>query len=295
MRNTLSTLAVAALLAGGCAHSVKEIARESSRAAVDESVDELTDEDSKQQLAAAAEDPRVEQAVSNITDQIMDGVIKSLESDRTHKQLQSITSSAARTISRELLASLASPEAHAQIQQLTSSMAEGAIDNLGESLKTSFVPGVREALEHDLAAGAAGGLTGPLHDALGATAQNVAYNAVLGADQGLRSSWLGDTGQDLRSFASVGMPWLRLGIWGLGLLALSMLCAALIVIARARQARSEVMRLETATLLLATAMHERHAGNETDELVSVVRDAMEKSAQERQRHGLLGMLRLRHR
>jgi len=66
---------------------VKEIARASSRAAVDESVDELTAEDSKQQIAEALKDPRVEQAVTRITDQVMDGLLRSLESERTRKQL----------------------------------------------------------------------------------------------------------------------------------------------------------------------------------------------------------------
>src|SRR5687768_5098079 len=67
-----------AVLLFGCAHSVKEVARESSRAAVDESVDELTDEDSKQQMANAVADPRFEQAIKNITDQVTEGVLKSL-------------------------------------------------------------------------------------------------------------------------------------------------------------------------------------------------------------------------
>jgi hypothetical protein len=69
---------------------------------------------------------------------------------------------------------------------------------------------------------------------------------------------------------------------------------AAIVIARTRRARTEVRRLETATLLLATAMRERHDGEESDEIVSVVRDALQKSAEDNQRHGLLGILRMRH-
>lgn len=272
---------------------MKEIARESSRAAVDESVDELTDEDSKQQLAEAAADPRVEQAVTNVTDQVTEGVLKSLSSPEMREQIQALTGIAAKQISRQMLAALGSPEARAQVEQLTSAMAEGALHNLGDSLRDGFVPGVREALQRDLAEGAAGGLTGPLHAALGATAQNVAYNAVLGAEHGLRTSWLGDTGTEVRAMADVGMPLLRLGVWALALLTLVMLCAVVIVLSRAHRARSEVMRLEATTLLLATAMRERHPSGENDELVSVVRDAMEKSAESRQRHGLLGMLRLR--
>lgn len=92
------------------------------------------------------------------------------------------------------------------------------------------------------------------------------------------------------------MPLLRLAIWGLGLITLCLVCGAAMLLARARIARTEVSRLETATLLLATAMQDRSNGpSQADELVTVVREAMEKSARERQRGGLLGMLRLRHR
>jgi len=59
MRLNMGPILILTLLCG-CAHSVKEIARASSRDAVDESVDELTAEDSKQQIAEALKDPRVE-------------------------------------------------------------------------------------------------------------------------------------------------------------------------------------------------------------------------------------------
>jgi hypothetical protein len=61
--------------------------------------------------------------------------------------------------------------------------------------------------------------------------------------------------------------------------------------ARALRTRSEVKRLETATLLLATALRERHDTNEASEIVTIVKDALEKSASEHRHHGLRGLFR----
>jgi hypothetical protein len=287
---------LAVVLATGCAHSVNELARESSRAAVDESVNQLTQDDAKQQLAEAASDPRVEETVRNLTDQVAEGVLRALESERAQKQLQGITATATRAVTQQMLASLASPAMRAQMQDMAGSVTDAALTRLGSSLQRDFVPGLRDALARDLADGAASGLkNGQFNQALGATAQNVAYSAMLGVNDGLRTSWLGDTGDELRGVAHAGVPWLKLMFWGSVMAALCLVSIAAIVIARSRRARTEVRRLETATLLLATAMRERHGNEETDEIVSVVRDALQKSAEDQQRHGLLGMFGLKHR
>jgi hypothetical protein len=286
---------LAGVLSTGCAHSVNELARETSRAAVDESVDQLTQEDSKQQIAAAAQDPRVEETVKNLTDQVTEGVLRALESERAQKQIANITGSAARAVTQQMLTSLGSPVVHEQLEQMTTNVTHAALAGFGSTLRDDFMPTFRDALARDLAEGTAQGLrNGQFNDAIGATAQNVAYKAVLGVNDGLRSSWLGDTGDQMRGVARAGVPWLWLALAGLTLFALSLLCIAAIVVTRTRRARLEVRRLESATLLLATAMRERHETKETDEIVSVVREALEKSAEEHQRHGLLGILRLRH-
>lgn len=284
-----------ALFGAGCAHTVKEIARESSRTVVDESVDQLTDEGSRQQIADAIDDPRLERAIKLITDHVTEGVLKSLESDRTHQQLAALTSLATKAAAKQMLQTLGSEEMRTQLQQLTGNMTQQAMLQLASTFKDQIVPTLRESLARDLSQVAAVGLNdSQLHDALGSTMQNVAYRAVLGANDGLRSSWLGDTGDSVRGVARAGIPWFRLLFWSLLALALCMLSAAIIVVARGRRARTEVMRLESATLLLATAMREKHVNGDNDEIVSVVRDALEKSANEHQRHGLLGILRLRH-
>jgi hypothetical protein len=183
-----------------------------------------------------------------------------------------------------------------RIEALTNNVTDAALHNLGGKLHDEFLPGLRAALAQELAEGAASGLRNEqLRAALGSTAENIASQVVLGVNDGLRASWLGSDSAGMRGMADVGMTWLKLVLWGLGLLALSLACAALIAITRTRRARVEVTRLETATLLLATAMRERHETEQTDEIVTVVRDALEKSANERQHHGLFGALRLHHR
>lgn len=293
---TLSCILAAFIGLSGCAHSVKDIARASSRAAVDESVDELTAEDSKAQMAEAVEDPRFERALAAITDHITEGVLRSLESDRAHRQIEEIASIMTKSVSKQMMETLGSPDTRKNVELLTAAMTQSFVRNLGQTLRDDFVPGMGSALQSDLSRGAAAGLQGPLQNALGVTAQNVAYNAVLGANHGLRSTWLGETGAlgGMRDLAREGAPLLQLAFWALALLALTVVSAAAIVISRTRRARTEVQRLESATLLLATAMRERHATDETDEIVTVVRDALEKSAQDHKRHGLLGALRMRH-
>jgi hypothetical protein len=282
------------LLLTACAHSVKEIARESSSAAVDESVSQLTDEDAKKQALEAAQDPRVEAALREMTDHVTEGILKSLESERAREQVAVLTTTATRAAVQQLVASLSAPQTRAQLELLTTNMTQSVLENLGQALNNRFVPSLQQALA-PAAPNAPADQQGPLHAALGNAAQNFGYHVVLGANAGLRSSWRDQTGAlgQLQQASERGTPWLSLLLGALALTALIVVGAAVVVVARTRRARLEVLRLESATLLLATAMRERHASQDTDELVTVVRDALEKSAQEHRHHGLLAALRLR--
>lgn len=292
MRVAVAGLAVLSLSA--CAHTIKEIAKESSSTAVDEGVSQLTGEDTKNEALDAARDPRVEAALAAMTDHVTEGILKSLESERAHKQVAALMATATRAATQQLIETLGATHTREQLALLTGSMTQTALDNVGQALQDRFVPALHEALAQNASAGSPESEQ-PLHAALGATAQNVAFNAVLGANEGLRSSWLGEQGAlaQVQRLREHSVPWLTLVFGALASMALIMASGAAIVIARARRARMEVMRLESATLLLATAMRERQATGETDEIVSVVRDALQKSAHDRQRHGLLGALRLR--
>jgi hypothetical protein len=297
-KNRLPTLAASllwALCSVGCANSVKDIARESTKAVVDESVDQLTAEDSKQQIAEAANDPRMEQAINNITDQVTEGVLRAMASGQTQENLAKLTAIATRAATKQMLDTLGSEEMRARLSDMTGAMTKQILANVGTAMRDDLMPTLKGSLARDFSEVAATSLNnGQLHEALGTTVQHVAYNAVLGAGDGLTTSWRGDTGESVRGAAKAGMPLVQMAFWGLLALALCLICAAVIAIARNSRARTEVRRLETATLLLATAMRERNAGQETDEIVTVVRDALEKSAAEHHRGGLLGILRMRH-
>src|SRR5690606_25576717 len=112
--------------------------------------------------------------------------------------------------------------------------------------------------------------------ALGDTTQRVAYHAVLGANQGVDAVWSGSEGAlaDVRGFSSAGRTWLWLLVAALGLLATALVCGAIIAVTRTRRARAEVARLESATLLLATAMREKHQTEETDNILAVVQQSL---------------------
>lgn len=274
-----AALLVGVLACAGCAHTVKEIAREGSRAAVDESVDKLTEEGSKEQIADALADPRVAQAISRITDQITEGVLKSLESERTQQQVSLLTRTATRAVTQQMMSTLGSDAMRTHVAELTSSVSQAVLADVGKTLHNDFVPGLRDAIATDLADGAAVSLTNAkFSQALGTTAQGVAYSAVLGASDGLRVSWLGETGDRLREGSSVAIPWLKFAGACLLLLALCVLSLVAFAITRTRRTRSEVRRLEAATLLLATAMREHRGASETDGILSVVSQALENSA-----------------
>lgn len=276
---SLSALFALSLACVGCAHTIKDIAREGSRAAVDESVDKLTEESSKEQIADALADPRVAQAVTRITDQITEGVLKSLESDRTQQQIGVLTRTATRAVAQQMLTTLGSEEMRGHMTKMTSSVSQAVLADLGSALHDDFVPGLRDALATDIADGAAASLTNrKLQQAVGMSAQGVAYSAVLGASDGLRASWLGETGDRVRESSLSAVPWLKFGGACLLLLALGLISLVALAITRTRRTRSEVRRLEAATLLLATAMREHRDSTETDGLLSVVSQALENSA-----------------
>jgi anti-sigma factor ChrR (cupin superfamily) len=66
-----------------------------------------------------------------------------------------------------------------------------------------------------------------------------------------------------------------------------------ILVARAWRTRAEVDRLESATLLLATAMRERQQNAQSDEIVAVVQQALEGRADKSGKHRITGALGLR--
>jgi len=259
-------LVAAVLFTTACAPTVESAARQASRAAVDQSVTELNDEKTKQELEGAVEDPRFAEATAKLAEQIADGVVRSLASPQTRVQLTSVATSAAGAASRELIQSLSSQEA-----------------------QMAFA---------GLARGAAGGLTDPvLQDSLTKASEAAAYGAVTGANHGLTNVW--NTADDgpmaaLRGF-SRGGTWLPLLVILAGLMTLALFFGAAIVLGLNRRARANVARLESATLLLATAMRDGGDRAETHELLAAVRDSLEQSTRARFSHSPTWWPRSEHR
>lgn len=282
------------ILLGGCAHSVEDLARQSSRAAADESVEQLTDQEAQRKFADALADPRVAQAVDKLTEHIVDGLVQGLQSDRTQAQVAQLSARAAQSAARAMIDALGGQRTQAQLVQLSDALADSLSGKLSHAFQSDFAPALRHALRSDLGQGAASALTGPMHDALGATAQNVAYKAALGIDQGLEAAWFGGDGaaHQLRHVASSGFAWLKALCWALGLLALIALCIVAVAITRAFRLQAEVRKLENASLLLATALSARN-DEESDEVLRGVRDALAHSAQH-PRRGILHMHRKQH-
>jgi hypothetical protein len=290
-------LALAALLMSeACAPTVKSAAREASSAAVDQSVNQLTSEKNKAELAKTAQDPRVQEATTEMSEQITEGVLRSLQSEPMRAELARLTKLTADTAVRQAVMTLGSEDTRDQLSKVAATVTQSTLSQVSRELKTELGPAVQETLREDVAQGLAGALRGPaLNGAIGSTAQTVAYNAVLGAQQGVDSAWLGEDGiaSGLKSASRTGASLLWLIVAALTLLALALVCGAIMAIARVRRAHHEVTRLESATLLLATALREGREPGETSDIVAAVQDSLERSAREHEHRGLFAALRLR--
>jgi hypothetical protein len=196
-----------------------------------------------------------------------------------------------------MIAELGSQQTRAQLVGLTSAITDAALKQAATSMRTEFRPVIREIIEQDVARGMVHALKEDLQPELGATAQNVAYNAMIGANNGLGAAWLGSDGMmgEART-ASLNGPskaWLWGGLTMMGLLTLMFVSVAAMMIARARRTRAEVARLESATLLLATAMREKQETEKTDEIVAIVQQALEGRAEHNGRNRMIGALKMR--
>jgi cellobiose-specific phosphotransferase system component IIB len=279
---------------GGCSPSL--MARKVSSAAVDEGAQELTKQDTQQSLQEAAADPQIQSATRDMTQQIADGVLKALESDQAHQQIGIITRGITQAAVQQMVAALGDDKTREHLAGLTRGITAAAIDQAANSFKSELRPAMRTMLQEDLASGIAGALRSEeLQPQLGATAQNVAYNLALGANQGLGKAWVDDSGiaRELRFMPGMGRSWLWLGLGALALLTLMFVSVAVMLIARAQRARAEVSRLESATLLLATAMRERQQTEQTDEIVALVQQALEGKAEKTGKHRILSALGMR--
>jgi len=293
---THTTLVLLTLSLSACAGTVNDVARQASKAAVDEGAEELTKQDTQQSLQNAAEDPQIQAATAAMTEQVAQGVLNSLDSDQAKEQIAGLT----RTAVQQLVASLGSQQTRAQLAALTGSVADAALAQVATSLKEDFRPAIRSMIQEDLAQGMAAALQSQqLQPALGQAAQTVAYHAVMGANDGLGAAWLGSDGMmgEARSMsgsvAGFGMGWVWVALAALGMFTLMMVSGATMMIARSRRTHHEVERLESATLLLATAMREKQQTEQTDEILAVVQQALEGRAEKSGKHRILDALRMR--
>ena len=287
---------VGLLLVSACAPSVNAAARQASKAAVDEGAEQITREDTQDSLRQAASDPDVQAATREMTDQIAEGVLKALESDRAHAQISGLTKAITQTAVQQLVAALGAPQTRAQLVGLTEAVTEAALQQAARSMQTELRPAVRTMIREDVGQGMAAALNAQLQPALGRTAQTVAYNAVIGVNDGLGRAWAGSDGMSagLRDSGEGGFGLLWLVLSMMGLCSVMLVAGAVMMVARARRTRHEVARLENATLLLATAMRTPPGeGPQSEELLRVVQQALEHNAERSGRHRIIDALKLR--
>jgi len=280
-RSARILLAAMVLAWPACAPTVKSAARQASQAAVDQSVEELNRGETKSELKDAAQDPRVAEATAKMSEQIADGIVRSLASPETQGKLTSASAAVVDAASRQMIRNLGTRESKAVFVSLASAASDEVLTGLGGHLQKDLRPALQGMLKEDIAQGVAAGLASPeFQSSLTRTAQSAGLGAVRGVEQGLTTSWQ-DRGTSsmggLRSLSEKGATWLTLLVILAGLVTLALLLGALMVLAQGRRARTEVARLESAALLLSAAVQRTGGDLETREIVAAVRESLEHS------------------
>jgi hypothetical protein len=288
------TILVLGLALAACAP--QNLARQVSRAAIDEGAEELTRDDTQQSLREASADPKLQAAAQDMTRQIAEGVLQAMESPRAREQMTAITRAVTQAAVQQMVAALGNQQTLASMQALTRGATDAALKQVAANLKTDLGPSMRALLEDEVALGIAGALrSDAMQPALGRAIETTAHHAMLGFNSGAGAAWNGNEGamREARMLPGVASGWLIAAFALLGLTALIFVSGAVMLMARARRTHNEVARLESATLLLATAMRERQQTEQTDEILAVVQQALEGRAEKTGKHRILNAIRMR--
>lgn len=271
----------------GCAPTVKSAAREASQAAVDQSAKQLQDPETKETLQESAEDPRVAEATAKMSEQVAEGIVRSLSSPQTREQLSAVSVAAADAASQQLIDNLGTRQSRAVFASLAAGASEEALKAVQAHVRGEMGPALRGVLKDDIVRGVAEGVADPaVQNGIAQAAQAAGMGAVSGVQTGLSSALQGGDGAEvsgaLRAASQTARRWLMLAVALVGLTALALLGVALLVWGQARRARVEVARLESTALLLASAV-QRGSSNDPDtrEIVAAVRESMEQTTQQR--------------
>jgi len=277
-RASISIAALACAL-GACAPTVKSAAREASSAAVDQSVQELNRDETKSELKQAAQDPQVAEATAKMGEQIADGIVRSLASPESSGKLSSASAAVADAATRQLIHNLGTRESKAVFVSLAAQASDEVLTGLGKRLQQDVPPALQTMLKENIRQGIAAGVAAPeFQSSITKTAESAGLGAVRGVEQGLSASWQereANSTSGLRSLSDKAESWLTWLTLLAGLLAFSLLLGALIVLAQGRRARTEVARLESAALLLATAAQRTAGDRDTGQIVAAVRESLE--------------------
>lgn len=288
------TLLLAGLLMVGC--SPENLSEQVTKGAVSAGAEQLTREDTQQQLAEASRDPKTQEAMQNVTAQVTEGMLQALESPRAQQRVAELTRAVTQAAAQQMIAALSGDKTRDEIELLARGATDAALQQMAQSLRSDLGPAMRDLLEGDMARGLAAALNSKeMQDAIARESQTFAHNAVLGWNTGVRAAWTGQGGalQAARGLPDIGRTLLIVALVVLVLLTLIAISFAVMLVARARQARSEVARLESATLLLATVMREKQDTQQTDEILAVVQQALEGRAERTGKHRILDALRMR--
>lgn len=192
------TLLFAAWLLAGCGMPlIKDATKQATAGAMDQSLASLGDARTRQRIEDITASPEMQQVLRDIAGGATSGVTGSLTDEETVKRIarltDAITRAAARAAVEATISEMSSAKTQRQMQELAVSTAtagtRAAMEEMSKQMSLMLVtlgPALRTTLNDDVGPGVRDAFGNPnIQAALGATAFELARQAVLGTNQGM--------------------------------------------------------------------------------------------------------------
>jgi hypothetical protein len=232
--------AMAVTLVIATAGCIRYGAGEAAEGALGSVLDEMAEEERREQLAEVAASPEMQEAVEDLT--------------------RAVARAAVAGMAEELDAVLTEDldeQARARMEPLVGGLTEAMLVAFADNMRAEVGPAMRQVLARDVGAGMAEALDGPLGHALARTARNVGRELTVGTGEGVATLADADAPPSVPALAALtqgGMSLLHVGAAILALLVLLLASLLGYLIVRTRHARAEAHAREESLLVLLTAI-----------------------------------------
>lgn len=281
----------------GCARG---LASQAAGGAVDQSLEEASEQEGQQDLGKILSNPEVRQATRDLSRSVVQGAILGLTEDERLQEMDPALDGLAAGVAAEVgaaateamvttlaerlpelseatLDQLGSEDSRAQLASVTHAVTTALLEAFATGLRTDVGPALRQVIASDVAVGTRAALDGGLDEAIGNTARIVGRNFVIGSEDGLARVLADEKGAlsiVLARTLGQGTGLASLMMWAWALAALLLAAGLVWTIIRFRRARAEAREQREATILLMSAFKESEKRPWSGELQEVLGRAM---------------------